>query len=73
MTNLRRRLRKLESRLTDANGLVPHSKEWFAHWERKIEQVILGEDPGDLRGMPLAVVDSIIEAGKRGTSHDEGN
>ena len=54
-------------------GLVPHSQEWFAHWERKIDQVIVGEENVDLRGMPLEVVDSIIEAGMRGTSHGEGN
>jgi hypothetical protein len=65
MTNLRRRLRKLESGLTDGNGLVPHFSAWFAHWERKIDQVITGDDPDDLRGIPLEVVDAIIEAGTR--------
>jgi len=67
VTNLRRRIRKLESRLTDPNGLVPHSREGFAHWERKIDQVITGADPGDLRGIPLAVADAIIQAGTKET------
>jgi hypothetical protein len=53
---------------TDANGLVPRSKEWFEHLERKIDQVIAGEENVDLRGMPLAVVDSIIGAGSRETN-----
>ena len=65
MTNLQRRLRKLESELTDPSGLLPHSKAWFEHWERRIDQVIAGDDPGGLRGIPLAVVDAIIEAGTR--------
>jgi hypothetical protein len=68
VTNLRRRIRKLESRLTDNDGLVPHSKQWFAHWEQKIDQVITGDDPGDLRGIPLAVVDAIIQAGTKETT-----
>ena len=71
MTSYLRRIRKLESRFTDATGLVPHSKEWFEHWERKIDQVIAGEKNVDLHGMTLAVIDSIIHGGTRGTSHDE--
>ena len=63
MTNLQRRLRKLESERTDTSGLVPDSKAWFAHWEQKIDQVIAGEDRGDLRGIPMAVVDEILKAG----------
>ena len=65
MTNLRRRLRKLESGLTDTSGLVPHSKAWFANWEQKIDKVIAGEAPGDLNSLPLEVVDAIIEAATR--------
>ncbi len=71
MTKFRQRIRKLESQLTDANGLVPHSKEWFEHWYRKIDQLIAGDENVDLSGMTLAVIDSIIHGGTRGTSHDE--
>ena len=71
MANYRRRIQKLESRFTDATGLVPHSKEWFEHWNRKIDQVIAGEKNVDLSGMTLAVIDSIIHGGTSGTSHDE--
>lgn len=65
MANYRLRIRKLESRFPDATGLVPHSKEWFEHWYRKIDQVIAGEKNVDLSGMTLAVVDSFIGAGTR--------
>jgi hypothetical protein len=33
MSNLRRRLEKLQGRLTDSTGCVPHSKEWSEYWE----------------------------------------
>jgi hypothetical protein len=66
VTNLRRRIRKLETQLTDANGLVPNSKEWFEHWYRKIDQVIAGEKNVDLHGMTLAVIDAIIHGGTKG-------
>ena len=45
LTNLRGRIRKREVRLTDTNGVVPNSKQWVTHWDRKIDQVIAGEDP----------------------------
>jgi hypothetical protein len=59
MTNLSRRLRKLEIRLTDASGLVPHSEEWFEHWMQKVDEYLQGGNP-DLRGMPLAAIDTLI-------------
>ena len=72
MTNLQRRLRKLESELTDPSGLVPHSKAWFEHWERRIDQVIAGDDPGGLRGIrsPSWTRSSKRERGRR---DHEGN
>ena len=63
MANLLRRIRKLESRFTDANGLVPNSKEWFEHWYRKIDQMIAGDENVDLSGMTLEVIDSVIHGG----------
>jgi hypothetical protein len=56
--------------LTSANGLVPHSKEWFQHWYRKIDRVIAGEKNVDMRGVTLAVIDSMIQGGTKGTVHD---
>jgi len=57
-----RRLQKLELQFFDGTGLAAHSREWVAHWEAKIDQLIAGEKP-DLHGMPLVIVDSIIDAG----------
>jgi hypothetical protein len=56
-----RRIQKLEEHFFDANRLVAYSREWFAHWEGKIDRLLAGENP-DLGGLPLTVVDSIIEA-----------
>jgi hypothetical protein len=33
VTNLRRRLRKLEALLSDPSGLVPHSEKWLDYWQ----------------------------------------
>jgi hypothetical protein len=33
MTNLERRLGKLEARLVDSSGLVPHSALWLEYWK----------------------------------------
>ena len=35
-SGLRRRLEKLESRLTDTSGLVPLSTAWLEYWDREI-------------------------------------
>jgi hypothetical protein len=76
MTNLSRRLRKLEARLVGASGLIPHSEQWFDYWMGKVDDVIEGRS-SDLSGMPLAVIDSLIEratqdeAARRTTSTTE--
>ena len=59
MTNLCRRLRKLETRFQDASGLVPHTEAWFEHWMQKVDEVLQGGNP-DLSGMPLAAIDTLI-------------
>ena len=73
MSKLLRRLRRLEARVTDSHGLVPHSEEWFSYWEAKVDQVIAGEDPVDLRGMTLEFVDALIAKGKEAANNDEGD
>ena len=72
MSNLLKRVRKLEARLTDFNGLVPHSKEWFEYWEGKLDQFLAGGDSVDLRGMTLEFVDALIAKGKEAANNDEG-
>ena len=38
MTNLQRRLKKLEALLfADQSGLVPHSKKWLEYWKRQVQ------------------------------------
>jgi hypothetical protein len=36
MTNLLRRLRKIEAYMTDVSGLVPNSQRWLEYWDRQI-------------------------------------
>ena len=36
MTNLQRRLKKLEAGLTDPSGLVPHTQKWLEYWDRQM-------------------------------------
>jgi hypothetical protein len=60
--NLVRRLRKLEGRLTDATGLVPHSEAWFAYYEDQCDRFGDGED---VPHIPLAVIDRIVEDADR--------
>lgn len=45
MSNLLRRLRKLESELTDHSGLVPHSPAWFSYWFQEIESYVSDQQP----------------------------
>lgn len=62
MRNLVRRLRKLEERLTDATGLVPHSEAWFAYYEDQFARWEVGEE---FPCIPLAVIDRIIDEADR--------
>jgi hypothetical protein len=43
MTNLQRRLRKLERALTDSSGLIPNSPRWLAYWQERIPKILNGE------------------------------
>jgi len=58
MTNLRRRLKKLEVLLTDDVGLIPHSPQWLAYWIERIERMMSAQDAGGLR-IPLEALDAI--------------
>jgi hypothetical protein len=44
MTNLQRRLRKLEEILTDPVGLVPHTQRWLEYWDRQFYLYMTGQD-----------------------------
>jgi hypothetical protein len=44
MTNLQRRLKKLEGVLTDPVGLVPHTQKWLEYWDRQYCLYLTGRD-----------------------------
>jgi hypothetical protein len=62
MSNLHRRLQKLEARLTDSSGLVPNSQAWRDYWFPKVDQLASGEGPGPGVLIPLEVVHAYIAA-----------
>jgi len=68
MSNLRRRLQKLEARLTDSSGLVPHSQAWRDYWFPRIDRIFSGQEPGPPGGVPLEVVHEFIAAGDEESS-----
>jgi hypothetical protein len=65
MARLERRLRKLEARLTDRSGLVPHTKAWWDYWMLRVDRLITGEEAGEPGGIPLQVCDAIVGSGRR--------
>lgn len=56
MTNLKRRLKKLEAGLTDPMGLVPHSKKWLEYWDRQFYLYMTGQD---LNAVALSSVEAL--------------
>jgi hypothetical protein len=63
MTNLERRLNKLEGLLTDVSGLVPHTEKWLEYWKRWFECSI--RDSYSRRGekIPLEAARAIMQTG----------
>jgi len=68
MSNLSRRLKKLEALLTDEAGLVPGSEQWLAYWIERADKILSGQD--EVRGclIPIEVADAILEIAKLRTS-----
>ena len=62
MSNLLRRLQKLEARLTDRSGLVPNAQGWLEYWLRPggfVPRHLLGDLDPALRlsiGGPLSTL-----------------
>ena len=73
MTNLERRLRKLETKLTDRSGFVPHSKEWLRYWNDQLDIFLTRGDASAINGMTLEVVDEIIAADEEGSDVEDSN
>jgi hypothetical protein len=66
MTNLRRRLKKLEALITDQRGLVPLSPAWLDYWHTTTDRMLSGEDREPTERIPMAYVDLILaEADQR--------
>lgn len=59
MSKLRSRVRKLELRLTDIHGLVPYSEEWYAHWFKRFDQIVAGDNSDD--PIPIQVFRALLE------------
>jgi len=71
MSKLLKRLHRLETRLTDSHGLVPHSEKWFNYWGEKVNRFLAGEKDVDLRGISLEFIDALMATGKEAADNDE--
>jgi hypothetical protein len=60
MTNLERRLRKLEARVLDRHGLIRGTPRWFDFWCDKLNRMCFDEKV-DLTGFTLADLDAMRE------------
>jgi hypothetical protein len=59
MTNLQKRLQKLEAELiTDESGLVPHSEEWLHYWMQWLRD--LNEGKKQPEKIPLDALRAIM-------------
>jgi len=70
MSNLSRRLKKLEALMTDDSGLVSGSARWMAYWTERVDKILAGDD--EVKGclIPLEVVDAIIKTDDSARSDD---
>jgi len=62
MSSILRRLRRLETRLTDDSGLRPHSEAWLDYWGHRIERLLGGEAQREPGRIPLEAIDAIVAA-----------
>jgi len=62
MSDLRRRLRKLELVWTDTSGFVPHSPAWLEYWTRELEEVLERRESELKKPIPLEVVRAYLQA-----------
>jgi hypothetical protein len=52
VTNLERRLKKLEALRTDSSALVPYSPQWFEYWDDQICFGLTGREAKSTRQLP---------------------
>ncbi len=62
MSNLQRRLQKLEALLTDDAGLVPGSPGWLAYWTERLDKFIARDDDAKDFKFPLQAIRAYIQA-----------
>jgi hypothetical protein len=60
MTNLHRRLAKLEVRIIDRLGLVPYSTAWIEYWRLATDRILSGEDNHPAERIPIEFVDIVL-------------
>ena len=60
MSNVLRRLRKLELQMADLSSLVPGTKAWREDWEEKKRLTLADPINGPLAGISLDVVDMLL-------------
>ena len=52
-SRIERRLQKLESAITDASRMVPHSQKWIEYWDRQFYLYMTGQDLNATRQSPI--------------------
>jgi hypothetical protein len=60
MTNLGRRLKRLEAQFTDKSGLIPLSPPWMEYWSDRAARMLDGEDVEEPSRIPLAFADAVL-------------
>jgi hypothetical protein len=65
MSNVLRRLKRLETQMTDRSGVVPHSEAWFQYWSERHDELLSG-DAHAVSRIPLAYLDDLLARVDRG-------
>jgi hypothetical protein len=68
MTNVFRRLHKVERRLTDRSSFVPHSQRWLEYWGQRLDGILTGTDRGRI---PLEAFRAVIACGNPAGPEEE--
>jgi hypothetical protein len=61
VTNLRRRLNKLEALLTDSTGPAPHTQEWREFWDKQFYLFMTDQDESALQGATVDVLRALMK------------
>ena len=64
MSDVHRRLKKLEALLTDDAGLFPGSERWLAYWVKRADKILNGDDEVKGWQIPLEALDAILETAR---------